>query len=181
MDDESAGAGIVLIGFMGAGKSSAGRELAKRTGLPLHETDRLVSGHFGLPIAEVFSRHGEEAFRDCENSVLAQLPPERMILVTGGGIILRSENVARIRRLGGVINLTADEGVLFARATRSDTRPLLKTADPRATFALLLRQRASKYRDAADVTIDTTSLTVPQVAEAILAVTEKLKRNVACP
>ncbi|MGI8435755.1 MAG: shikimate kinase, partial [Chthoniobacterales bacterium] len=91
------------------------------------------------------------------------------IVVTGGGIVLRAENVARLRSLGRVVYLTADEEILFARATESGARPLLQTNDPRATFAGLLDARMPLYRTAADLVIDTTHLSPEEVADAVLA------------
>ena len=136
----------MLIGFMGAGKSSVGRALARRTGLPLFDTDQLVSERLGLPITEIFAQRGEDEFRACETAVLAEIPAQPAIVVTGGGIVLRAENVAAMKRLGTVVHLTADEETLFERATRRATRPLLKTSDPRATFAELLRRAGAALR-----------------------------------
>jgi shikimate kinase len=166
---------IVLIGFMGAGKSSAGRALARKTGLPCFDTDDIVSARFGLSVTEVFARFGEEAFRDAESDALGRLPDGApAIIVTGGGIVLRPENVARLRELGQVVSLVADEETLFSRISRRATRPLLQTADPRATLVELLRVRDPLYRAAADVRLDTSRLTHDEVADAILESIGKL-------
>src|ERR1044071_5930811 len=117
---------IVLIGFMGAGKSSVGRTLARLTGLPRFDTDELVAAQFGLTIPEIFAKHGEEKFREDETAALENLSDKgQAIIVTGGGIVLRPENVARLRELGRVFYLSADEETLFARISRSGTRPVL--------------------------------------------------------
>src|SRR4051794_15162963 len=123
------GEAIILIGFMGSGKSSVGRELAMRTGLPRYDTDEMITVRYGLPIAQIFAQHGEEAFRAAETEALAQVPPRKLILVTGGGIVLRNENVRALRQFGLLVNLTANEETLFERATRK-ARPLLQTANP---------------------------------------------------
>src|SRR6478736_2561863 len=107
------GQAIVLIGFMGSGKSSVGRELAIRMRWPRYDTDEMIAARYGLSIAEIFARHGEEAFRDAEAEALSQVPDRQLILVTGGGIVLRPENVARLKRFGPVVHLTADEETLF--------------------------------------------------------------------
>jgi shikimate kinase len=172
------GEAIVLIGFMGAGKSSVGRALARRTGLPLFDTDQLVSERLGLPITDIFAQRGEEAFRACETEALAGIPAQPAIVVTGGGIVLRPENVAAMQRLGTIVHLAADEETLFERAMRRATRPLLKTSDPRATFAELLRVRAPFYASAADVAVDTTRLRHDQVATAIVEAVANLQRHV---
>ena len=172
------GEAIVLIGFMGAGKSSVGRALARRTGLPLFDIDALVSERRGSSIAVIFALDGEDEFRACETAVLAGISAQPAIIVTGGGIVLRAENVATMKRLGTVVYLTADEETLFERAMRRATRPLLQTSDPRATFAELLQVRAPLYRAAADVTVDTTGLRHEEVATAVLEAVAKLERHV---
>jgi shikimate kinase len=157
---------------MGTGKSSVGRELARRTGLPRYDTDEMVSKCFGAPVAEIFAQHGEQAFRDAEAEALGELPAEAAVIVTGGGALLRDGSVEKVRRLGAVVQLTADLETLFARLSRRATRPLLQTADPRATIQELLRKREPLYRAAADFTVDTSNLSHDQVADAVLALVE---------
>ena len=170
------GESIVLIGFMGAGKSSTGKALARKTGLPLFDTDEIVSKRFGLSVTEIFVQLGEEEFRDQETQTLKQLsePAAPAIIVTGGGIVLRPENVKILRGLGRVVSLEADEETLFRRISRRATRPLLQTKNPRATMAELLRMRAPLYCAAADVRLDTSRLTHDEVADAILKSLEEL-------
>jgi shikimate kinase len=169
------GQSIVLIGFMGAGKSSTGRALARQTGLPLFDTDEIVSKRFGLSVTEIFVQLGEEEFRDAETEALKQLAEiAPAIIVTGGGIVLRGENVKMLRGLGRMVSLEADEETLFRRISRRATRPLLQTNDPRATMAELLRVRDPLYRAAADVRLDTSRLTHDEVADAILKSLEEL-------
>ena len=163
------GQSIVLIGFMGAGKSSSGRALARKTGLACLDTDEIVSKQFGLTVAEIFARFGEEEFRNAESKVLEQLSEAgAAIIVTGGGIVLRAENVRMLRRLGKVITLEADAETLFERISRRTTRPLMRTENPRATLMELLRERATPYQAAADFRLDTSRLTPEQVADTIL-------------
>ena len=163
---------------MGTGKSSVGRDLAAWTGLPLYDTDWMIACRVGLSIPEIFSQRGEEEFRACETEALTQLPPVAAIVVTGGGIVLRPENVARLRELGAVVNLTADEETLFARVSRRSTRPLLQTPDPRGTLTELLQTREPLYREAADFTVDTSELTHHEVADAVLRGVEELQHHV---
>ena len=95
------GKSIVLIGMMGAGKSSVGGCLHRRTGLALHDTDEIVASNFGMSISEIFAEHGEKKFREAETEALRSLPTEEQtIIVTGGGIVLRNENVEILKRLG---------------------------------------------------------------------------------
>jgi shikimate kinase len=169
------GQSIVLIGFMGAGKSSTGKALARKTGLPRFDTDEIVSTRFGLAIPEIFARFGEEEFRNAETEALRQLSKSApAIIVTGGGIVLRPGNLKLLRRLGKVVSLEADEETLFRRISRRATRPLLQTENPRATLVELLRLRDPLYRAAADVRLDTSRLTHDEVADAILKSIEKL-------
>jgi len=169
------GRAIVLIGFMGSGKSSTGRALAGKTGWPRFDTDESVAARFGKDIAEIFQEFGEEKFREAETEALRELSGAApCIIVTGGGIVLRSENVELLRRLGMIVHLEADEETLFERVSRRSTRPLLQTEDPRGSLAKLLRERQPIYRETADFEVDTTRLTHEEVAETILRSMESL-------
>jgi shikimate kinase len=168
------GDAIVLIGFMGSGKSSVGRELAAQTQLPLYDADRMIVQRVGLSIPQIFARGGEAEFRDCETEALEQLPHVPAIVVTGGGVVLRPRNVELLRALGAVVHLQADEETLWQRVSRRTNRPLLQTPNPRATVSELLQKRAPLYRDAADFQIDTTDLSHQQVAAAVLRGVESL-------
>ena len=155
---------------MGAGKSSVARELARRGGRRWVDTDRLAAARAGMPIPEVFSRHGEEGFRRVETEALRALAgSRRLIVATGGGIVTRPENVPLLRALGGVILLTASEDVLFERVSRKNHRPLLYTDDPRATLVELLARRQPLYEACAHFTVDSSGLGHAEVADAILA------------
>ena len=161
---------IALIGFMGAGKSAVGRELSRRIGWPRHDTDELIREQFGVSIPDIFARHGEPAFRDAETALLKKLRRGIAgIVVTGGGIILRTENVQLLRGMGRSIWLDADEEVLWQRVSKHNTRPLLQTLDPRARFAELLQERLPLYQSAADYRINTTSNSIAQVTDEIIA------------
>jgi shikimate kinase len=161
---------IALIGFMGAGKSAVGRELSRRTGWPRHDTDEMIREQFGLSIPDIFARHGEPAFRDAETALLKTLRRGLTgIVVTGGGIILREENVRLLRGMGRIIWLDADEEVLWQRASRHSTRPLLQTPDPRARFAQLLRERLGPYQAAADYRINASICSIAEVTDEIIA------------
>jgi len=174
------GQSIVLIGFMGAGKSAAGRALARKTRLPDFETDDIVSAQFGLSIPEIFATFGEEKFRDAETEAIHQFSHEiPAIIVTGGGIVLRPVNVRLLRTLGMVISLEADEETLFRRISRRAVRPLLQTENARATMVELLRVREPLYHSAADVRLDTSRLTQDEVADAILKWIETNKTAIA--
>jgi shikimate kinase len=166
---------IVLIGMMGAGKSSVGRCLQRRTGLARFDTDEIVSSKFGLSISEIFSTHGERRFREMEAQALVELAAgEATIIVTGGGIVLHQENVDLLKQLGTIVWLDANEETLFERASRRSNRPLLQTEDPRTTFSEMLRARAPHYAKVADIRVDTSALTRDEVADVILSKVKEL-------
>jgi len=161
--------------MMGAGKSSVGSCLHRRTGLALHDTDQIVTANFGMSIPEIFAEHGEEEFRDAETEALRRTRTEKQkIIVTGGGIVLRDENVELLKRLGVIVWLDTDEKTLFARASRKRNRPLLQTKHPREAFSQILAARTTLYANIADIRVDTSVLTDEEVAVAILT---KLGRN----
>jgi shikimate kinase len=166
---------IVLIGMMGAGKSSVGRSLQRQSGLARLDTDEMLAAEFGMSIAQIFEKHGQEKFRDAETEVLRKLAPDRpAIIVTGGGIVLRTENVDLLKGVGTIVWLAADEAILFERAARRDHRPLLQKENPRAIFSKLFKERESLYAEAADIRIDTSRMTHDEVAETILNKLEEL-------
>jgi len=169
---------IVLIGFMGAGKSSVGRWLERRTGLTRVDTDEIIAAKYRISISEIFSKHGETAFREAETEALRELPPDRpTIIVTGGGTILRPENVEILKRAGTIVWLQGDEETLFERAGRRGSRPLLQTENPRETFSELMKKRKPLYQQVADFRVDTTALSHEEVADAVLRKIEGLAQH----
>lgn len=122
-----------------------------------------------MPIEKIFSTHGEEHFRDLETETLRSLSAEEpAIIVTGGGIVLRSENVDLLKQLGTVAWLDADEMTLRTRIDRLSDRPLLQTTNPEATLSELLEAREPLYRNAADLRVTISQKSPEQIAELIL-------------
>jgi shikimate kinase len=160
---------IVLIGFMGSGKSSVGRRLSALTGHRFIDTDDLIVERTGLPITDFFESRGEDAFRDLESAELQELEGVcGIVLATGGGIVLRAENRDALRRIGPVAWLDADPDHLFERVSRNRKRPLLLNDDPRSAFDSLLAARRPLYEQSANFRVDSTSLTHDQTARAVL-------------
>lgn len=160
---------IVLIGMMGAGKSSVGRTLQERTGLPRFDLDEMIEGRARMTIPEIFASKGEEWFRNLESTILQELSGSApAIVVTGGGIVLRPGNRATLKQLGLVVWLEADESILLERSTRARNRPLLQTGNPAETLATLLAERRPLYTAAADLRVDTTKRTHEEVTDLIL-------------
>jgi len=145
---------IVLIGIMGVGKSSIGRRLAARLGVPFVDADSEIEAAAGMTIAEIFARHGEAYFRNGEARVIARLLENGpQVLATGGGAIINPETRAAIKAKAVSIWLTADFDVLMRRISkRKHERPLLQTADPEATLRALLAAREPFYAEA-DLTV----------------------------
>ena len=147
-----------------------GRCLQQRFGCARFDTDQMVTSKFGMPISEIFSKHGENKFRDAETETLHVLATSGpAVIVTGGGIVLREQNLDLLRQLGAVVWLQADEATLFKRATRTRTRPLLQHKHPRDAFAQMLQARLPLYAKVADIRVDTSMLTCEEVALAILS------------
>jgi shikimate kinase len=145
---------VALVGMMGAGKSSVGRRLAARLGVPFRDADSEIELAAGCTISTIFERYGEQAFRDGERKVIARLlsePPH--VLATGGGAFIDPQTRAWVKENAFTVWIKAPIDVLMSRVQRRDSRPLLKTADPRGTLENLLRERAPHYAQA-DVTIE---------------------------
>jgi shikimate kinase len=161
---------IVLIGMMGTGKSVVGKVLEEKTGLRRFDTDEVVSSKSKMPVNEIFSTHGEGHFRDLETETLRSMSLEEpAIIVTGGGIVVRGENVDLLRQLGTVVWLDADQATLRMRIRRLSDRPLLQTANAEATLSELLVAREPLYRKAADLRVDISQKNPEEIAELILA------------
>jgi len=155
--------------MMGVGKSLVGKALEQKTGLSRFDTDEITSSKLKMPIKEIFSTHGEEHFRNLETETLRSISLEKpAIIVTGGGIVLRAENVDLLRQLGIVVWLDADEKTLRMRIRSLSDRPLLQTANPGATLSELLAAREPLYRRAADLRVDVSQKQPEEVAELIL-------------
>ena len=164
------GRSIILIGMMGAGKSAVGTCLQRRFGFSRFDIDEMVVSKFGMPISEIFAQHGEDEFREAETEILRTLATSgSAVIVTGGGIVLREQNRALLKRLGVVVWLKADEATLFKRASRTGDRPLLQHKNPRNAFAEMLQARLPLYAKIADIRVDTSALTGEEVTLAILS------------
>lgn len=164
----AASVALVLIGFMGTGKTTVGRELAAAVGRPFHDTDALVEQALGLPVREIFPRLGEAAFRAAEREAVARAAAvPGAIIATGGGAVTEPANLAGLQRAGVLACLTARPERILARVGPAEDRPLLAgRADLPAAVAELLEQRAARYA-VADYHLDTSDLSVPQVISAL--------------
>jgi shikimate kinase len=172
-DDERAGKHLVLIGLMGAGKTSVGQECARRLGRPFVDTDDLVVSGARLSVEAIFAAGGEARFRELEREVVATVcaSPEPLVIACGGGTVLDPENRRALRGAGLLIWLRAPAATLLTRVGDGSTRPLLRD-DPAAALARLVRLRAPAYEAAAHACIDTDCLDIAAVADAVLSLYE---------
>ena len=166
---------IVLVGMMGAGKSSIGRRLAGELHLPFVDADTEIESAAGMSIPEIFEAHGEPYFRSGEARVIARLLESGpQVLASGGGAFINPETRALIRARGISVWLNADLDVLLRRLKRRSDRPLLKTDDPEQTLRQLIAQRYPIYAEA-DVTIYSRDVSHEAiVADIVTALVERL-------
>lgn len=160
---------LFLIGFMGAGKTSVSRRLGQLLDREVVEMDQCIAGQEGMSIPEIFAQKGEAYFRACETSLLESFSQGAPRIVScGGGVPMREENVAAMRRCGTVVLLTASPEVILDRVKDDHSRPLLEGHKDIPYITSLMEQRRPKYEAAADVTVDTSVLTVEEVCREIL-------------
>jgi shikimate kinase len=147
---------IFLVGMMGSGKSTLGRSLAQRLRMPFADTDRVLVERTGVPVTTIFEIEGEAGFRRRESAVLAELAAgDEQVVATGGGAVLSADNRSLMRSAGTVIYLRARLDHLWERTRHDSSRPLLATADPRATLERILQARDPLYREVAHIVVDT--------------------------
>jgi shikimate kinase len=162
------GTNIVLVGFMGTGKSAVGRRVARKLERRFFDTDSWIVRQAGRSIPEIFAQDGEERFRELETEAARAVSVRRgLVVATGGGILARPENVRLLKRRGILICLTARPEVIVQRTAPWRSRPLLRdAADPRALVEQLMTQRAALYAQA-DWTIDSSDVVSDVVAQTI--------------
>lgn len=168
---------IVLIGFMGSGKTSVGLRLSYRLRLPVEDTDKLIERREGCGISEMFVEKGEEYFRRKETELLGELAERNYgcIYSVGGGTPVRPENRALLRRLGKVVLLRIRPETVYMRLRGDSSRPLLQCDTPRERIRELLESRREAYEDCADVIIDVDDREIDGILEEIVKETGKMK------
>jgi shikimate kinase len=172
----SKGPHLILIGFMGSGKTSIGRGLSYKLRRAFHDTDRMIEEREGMSISEIFAAKGESAFRQMETEVLREIRDDRIgrIYSLGGGTPVRMENQPLIKKCGTVcyLRITAEE--VYERLKGDTTRPLLQCEDPLSRIRELIAKRGPAYERCADIVVDTGSISRDQVMEAVLEELRKL-------
>lgn len=161
---------VVMVGMPGAGKTAVGTALARRLGVPFRDSDEEIVNAANMSIAEIFERDGEAFFRRKEAQVIARLLAETPgVLSTGGGAFLQPANRAEIAAHGASLWLDADLDLLWSRVRHKETRPLLRTADPRGTLMTLYQARVPHYSQADVVVKSEPGLSVDEMTDRVLA------------
>lgn len=163
---------IILTGFMGTGKTSVGKRLAKELNLKFIDTDVLIEKEAGICINEIFARFGEAYFRRLESKVINEVSSdENMIIATGGGAVINPTNLLVLKKNGMLICLTASIDVILSRIGSGDERPLISEGDKKETISNLLKVREPFYKKA-DFIVDTTTKSIKEVVKEILKIVE---------
>ncbi len=167
--------GVALIGFMGTGKTAVGKLLAKKLNKPFVELDAMIEQRYGKSITEIFSGDGEIAFREREIAIVKEVSERNnQVIACGGGVVLNKINIDRLQKNHRIVCLTASELVILKRTAINNDRPLLDTKNRMQRIKELLKYRKIFYKQAADFTVNTSSLSIDAVANRI---TEKLRQD----
>lgn len=159
---------IVLTGFMGTGKTEVGKILAQRLGYTFVDADSVIEQEQKMSITEIFRQHGEPYFRDVEADVIRRLSErDRVVISTGGGAVLRQENIDNLRKKGIIICLTASPDTILKRTSNDSSRPLLQVEDPLKKIKELLEFRRPYY-EKSDIMVDTEGKSPLEVVEDII-------------
>jgi len=163
------GGNVVLIGFMGSGKSTVGIRLSYQLRYALEDTDKLIEARAGKSIREIFAQEGEEAFRQMETQLLEKLAGRKgqRVYSVGGGTPVRDVNRPLLRKLGTVVYLRARPETIYERLREDTSRPLLQGENPREKIGRMMAEREKAYMETADLVLDVDDLTVEQVSERI--------------
>jgi shikimate kinase len=165
---------IFLTGFMGAGKTSVGRQLAERLAIPVVDTDQLIEQKIGKSINEIFAEEGEAAFRKYEREILKTLQLENVIITTGGGMVIQKENRDLMKENGVVIYLHCEPEEILRRLASDETRPLLKQQNKQEQIKRLWAERLPYYQEA-HFLINTTNKTITEIVDDIVTMLKQHK------
>ena len=160
---------IILVGFMGTGKSSVSKKLSEVLKMKSIDTDQYIERKENTTIDKIFSINGEEYFRKCEKDALLELSKKKNIIIScGGGIVIKDENIKLIKEMGKVILLTASSNTIYKRVKYSKDRPILNANMNEEYIATLMKKREEKYLQAADIIINTDNKSIEKICEEII-------------
>ena len=162
---------IVLTGFMGTGKTVVGKKLVKKLGKKWRyiDTDERIEMRAGMKISDIFSRHGEPYFRDMETNIIRKVSEfDNCVIATGGGVVLRKENMDMLEKNGVVINLKATPETIYNRISSSKDRPLLNKPEPMAEIVKMLDYREPFYKRCR-LSINTDQVSAEEIADTIIS------------
>jgi shikimate kinase len=166
---------IFLVGPMGAGKSTVGKQLAKALGRDFYDSDKEIERRTGVSISWIFEMEGEAGFRLREQKVIDELTElKNIVLATGGGAVLAEQNRRALRSRGYVVYLSASVEQLLRRTNKDKNRPLLQTDKPKDTIVDLMAERAPLYQDVADIELRTGDQSIQYVVSGLIKQLEKL-------
>ncbi|MCM8782440.1 MAG: shikimate kinase [Candidatus Omnitrophica bacterium] len=161
---------IVLVGFMGSGKSAVGKRLSRQLKMKFVSTDDIIEEREKRPIREIFEKCGEPYFRNIEKEIVKEVSNfDNVVIAAGGGVVLDGENMSNLRKKGIIICLTATPEIIYERTKSDKHRPLLNVVNPVARIRQLLDYRAPFYAKA-DYQIDTSNKSIEEVAEEIIKI-----------
>lgn len=164
---------IIITGFMGTGKSAVAEELAQKLKMEFIDMDRIIEERQGTSVSDIFARYGENYFREQENKLVKELSLKgNMIIATGGGALLSSDNARILGQMGEIICLYADPRTIYDRLKKENDRPLLKGKDILGEISLLLKKRERIY-DKIKCKINTTNFTIQEVVDEIINLLEQ--------
>jgi shikimate kinase len=170
---------IVLIGYRGTGKTEVGKVLSQRLGWPLMQMDDMIVQHEGSPIPHIVKQHGWDYFRDCESRLIKHVAQQNnQVIDTGGGVILRQENIDALKKNGILFWLTADPDTIISRIKDDTNRPSLTSGNSfTEEVHEVLQQRLPLYKKAGDFTIDTAGRSVSSIADDIIKLYNDIKQG----
>ena len=161
---------VFLIGFMGCGKSTVAEGLSKRYGMKVLEMDQMIVEREKMPISDIFAQKGEAYFRDVETKLLIDIQSEdNKVVSCGGGVVLREQNVAEMKKSGRIVLLTATPETILERIKDDNSRPLLQGNKNVEFIYNMLETRREKYESAADIIIQTDGKTIQSICEEIIS------------
>lgn len=169
---------ILLIGFMGTGKSTVSAVLKRRLAMREVDTDALIEAREAMSISDIFAKKGEETFRNMETELLKELKGEKNLVIScGGGMALREENGAMMKAAGTVVWLTAEPETILERVEKDDSRPLLRGNKNVEFISGMLKAREPKYAAAADVRVASDNHSAEELCDEIIRKVEKFQRE----